>query len=567
LKIKALKDINFFHPAFFVDAVYNNNHMPKKIKVKKAEFSDFDTAFQHFQSGSLLQAEIICRQIIGQYPNHSDAWHLLGLIARKGGQNNIAIHYISKAIHISPYAPHYYYDIGLSLLVEGYKDEAIRNFSRAIELKPDYAEAHFQIGFILQQQNRLEEAIKSYEQAIMFQPNNAEIFNNMGIVFLEQDNIEAAITSFKRAIILEPDYDEAYGSLGHALTLWGKIDEAIENFNMALIMKPDDVETHLNLGIAYLLAKDFERGWEKYEWRLRLKGKDFQAMPLLKPKWGGSSLENKVILVYGEQGYGDTIQFVRYLPLLHDLGAKKVLFVPRKGLEQLLRDNDLKAEILDSSANVETLDYDTNIHLLSLPGIFKTNLENIPFRQKRYLKANPEKVKWYKEKFFNFPLPTSHFLLKIGIFWQGSSALPLDRTRSMPLHHFHSLCRLPNVRIYSLQKGYGIEQLNDLPEDIEIVNLGETFNDFSDTAAAIENLDLIITVDTAIGHLAGALGKKTWILLRSYAEWRWHLDMDYSPWYEDVRLFRHKELGKKDWEEMMERVIEQVKVEVKDRYR
>ncbi|RJQ56857.1 MAG: hypothetical protein C4526_00745 [Nitrospiraceae bacterium] len=135
----------------------------------------------------------------------------------------------------------------------------------------------------------------------------------------------------------------------------------------------------------------------------------------------------------------------------------------------------------------------------------------------------------------------------------------------MPLRHFYPLCSLPNVKVYSLQKGHGIEQLNDLPDDIEIVNLGETFNDFSDTAAAIENLDMMITVDTAIGHLSGALGKKTWILLPSHAEWRWHLDMDYSPWYEDVRLFRHKETGKKDWEEMMERVKRQVEVEIRDR--
>jgi hypothetical protein len=248
---------------------------------------------------------------------------------------------------------------------------------------------------------------------------------------------------------------------------------------------------------------------------------------------------------------------VRYLPLLGDLGAGKVLFkLNNRGLERLLGGSDLKAEILDLETPVDSLNFDTNIHLMSLPLIFRTNLENIPFKQKRYLKANEEKVREYKERFF-FDVQNDKY--KIGIFWQGNPAIKADRNRSLLLRYFYPLFKLPGVAIYSLQKGFGLEQLNDLPEGVEITSLGDTFNDFSDTAAAIENLDMVITIDTAVGHLSGALGKKTWILLPFNAEWRWHLDMDYSPWYEDVRLFRHKEPGKKDWEEMMERVKEQVK--------
>jgi len=302
---------------------------------------------------------------------------------------------------------------------------------------------------------------------------------------------------------------------------------------------------HTHLGITYLLSGNFKRGWEEYEWRL----KTISVLPLKKSKWTGGTLKDRIILVHSEQGFGDTFQFVRYLPLLHEkFSAKKVLFLPPEGLEQLLRESELGAKILDASISEEAIDYDTNIHLLSLPRIFKTDLENIPYGRKRYFKANEKKVASYKKGYFR----TNK--LKVGIFWQGSPGLKLDRHRSVPLHHFYPLCRLPDVKIYSLQKGHGIEQLEDLPEGGEITNLGETFKDFADTAAAIENLDIVITVDTAIGHLSGGLGKKTWILLPSYMEWRWHPGIDYSPWYKDVKLFRHKELGRKDWDEMMHRV-------------
>jgi len=596
--------------------------MAKKIKAKADKPQNLDAALQYYQSGDFLEAENRCRKILEKNPKQSDAWYLLGMIMRKCGQNKTAINYISRAIHLNPEMPSYYYDIGLSFWFGGNTDEAIRNYSKAVELKPDYAEAHFQRGFILQQQNRLEEAMKSFERVIMFQPDNAEAHNNKGLVYLRQGDIEVAITSFKRALTLEPDYAEAYNNLGLALAEKELFDEAIDNYRKALIIKPDFVDVLNNLGIAYtdnnlldeaienyrkalilkpycaeayinlgnafkdkgrmndsienyeralalhpenaqtlfilgmayLLAKDFERGWQEYEWRL----KAIKMIPLKKTKWDGSSLDGKIILVYSEQGYGDILQFVRYLSgLYEDYRAKKVLFFPRKGLEHLLRGSDLRAEILDADTSVETLEYDTNIHLLSLPGIFKTDLDNIPFKQKRYLKANDEKVLEYKNKYFN------NAKFKVGIFWHGSPLFMHTRKKAIPLSCFYPLCRLPDVTLYSLQKGDGIEQMDNLPEDIEVINLGETFNDFSDTASAIENLDLVITIDTAIAHLSGALGKKTWILLPSYAEWRWHLDMDYSPWYEDVRLFRHKEPGKKDWEEMMKRVKEEVKVEVK----
>jgi len=537
--------------------------MPKKIKAKTKKSQHLDIALQYYNSGNFQQAEVVCRQVLTQQPNNAEAWHLLGLIAAQAAQYDDATGCFKKTLELNPYLPEAYNDLGAVFIEKGFVEEAIENFKKALNLQPDSARA----------------------------------YNNLGTALWDKGLIGEAMECYKEALILRPDHAGTYNNLGNMLNSTGLVEAAIESHKKALMLEPDNAFIHADLGDSYLLLKDFEKGWEEYEWRLKIP----DVPPLSKPGWDGSSLEGKTILVYSEQGYGDTLQFVRYLPLLYDeFRAKKVLFIPPKGLEQLLRESDLKAEILDAETSVESLEYDTNIHLLSLPRIFKTNLENIPFKQKRYLRANRDKVKSYKEKFFNSSLVTClpdrqarhSSLIKIGIFWQGSLLFKDAKKKAVPLACFYPLCRLPDVKVYSLQKGYGIEQLKEVPEDIKvinpdkknvipsldspikhaldhdrgsgndglgkIVNLGKTFNDFSDTAAAIENLDLVITIDTAIAHLSGALGKKTWILLPSYAEWRWHLDMDYSPWYEDVRLFRHKELGKKDWDKMMGRVIKEL---------
>ncbi|RJQ50275.1 MAG: tetratricopeptide repeat protein, partial [Nitrospiraceae bacterium] len=429
--------------------------MAKKIKIKKPK--QFDIAMQYYIANNLEQAGMACRWILQGSPNHSDTWHLFGMIEYQNREYDSAISHIQKAVFIDPSKYFYHHNLGLIYLDKGLPDEAIEHFKKALTLKPHLFEA----------------------------------YNNIGLAFSDKDMLDDAIENYNRALTLNPDYAESYNNIGLAFKSKGLLDRAVENYKKALTLKPDYIDAHTNLAMIYILTKDFDAGWKEYEWRL----KEIRNISLKRPCWDGSSLVGKTILVYPEQGYGDTLQFVRYLPLLYDeYNTANVLFIPQNGLERLLRESDLKAEILDAGTPVESLEYDTNIHLLSLPRIFKTNLENIPFKQKRYLMANPEKVEWYREKFFNLQLSTCNFQLKVGIFWQGSPTLKPDRNRSMPLRFFYPLCGLPGVKVYSLQKGYGIEQLDELPEDIDIINLGETFNDFSDTAAAIENLDLVITV-------------------------------------------------------------------------
>ncbi|RJQ51592.1 MAG: tetratricopeptide repeat protein [Nitrospiraceae bacterium] len=538
-----------------------------KIKTKKQKSADFETALRYYRSGDLRQAEMTCRQILDRQIDHAHAWNLLGGILCKTGRHKEGMRHIDRAIHFNPDNFIYYFTLGNAFADIGMPDNAIVNYNRALMLNPGNAYIYSNLGNVLKSKGLLDEAIDTYKEALTINPDNAEAYNNLGIALKDKGALDEAIDNYERALSLKPDYAGAYGNLGNALLDKGMSGEAIECYRKALSLKPDYADMHDGLGRAHIIAKDFNRGWEEYEWRLET----IEAPPLIKPKWDGSSLKEKTILVYPEQGYGDTLQFVRYLPKLYDdFGAKKVLFIPQKGLEQLLRESDLKAEILDASVLGESLtdfglikedmEYDTNIHLLSLPRIFKTNLENIPFKGKRYLKANPEKVEWYRKRFFSTtPYPLHPTPLKVGIFWQGNPFFEYAVNKAVPLSFFYPITKLPNVKVYSLQKGHGTEQLNDVPEDISIVNLGETFNDFSDTAAAIENLDLVITIDSAVAHLTGAMGKKTWLLHPPFAEWRWHLDMDYSPWYEDFKICRHKEYGKKDWEEMMERVVEELK--------
>ncbi|RJQ51598.1 MAG: tetratricopeptide repeat protein, partial [Nitrospiraceae bacterium] len=373
--------------------------MAKKIKIKTKKpqgLKAFDIALQHYQSGNLKQAEMVCRQILDRQPEHSDTWHLLGVIAHQLGRHEAAIQFIKKAVHINSDVTSYYNDLGLAYAFKGDMEDAITFFKKALDVKENAA-SYMNLGNAYAENGMFDKAIESYKCALEFEHDNPDIFYNLGERYLTEGVFHKAIDCYRKATELRTDFFEAFCGLGNALWATGEIVEARKSYEMAVALRKDDVLAHTNIAHLHLILKDFKKGWEENEWRL----KNIQAPPLTKPKWDGTSPKGKTILVYAEQGYGDTLQFVRYLPLLYKSGADKVLFkLNNKGLEQLLRESDLKAEILDAGTPVESLEYDTNIHLLSLPRIFKTNLENIPFRQKRYLEANPEKVEWYRSKFF-----------------------------------------------------------------------------------------------------------------------------------------------------------------------
>lgn len=304
---------------------------------------------------------------------------------------------------------------------------------------------------------------------------------------------------------------------------------AVSCYKMALEINPDDARTKVCLALSYLKLKSFEKGWELFENRYPSQN------DLIKPIWKGEDIKGKTLFVYYEAGFGDTIMFARFLPMLKDK-CKKVLFLPQPELAKLLQDSDLGVEILCGNA-----EFDYHIPMRSLPFALQINSEaEIPYKDK-YLKADENKVRFYKENYFD----TDKF--KIGINWRGNGVF--EDKRQIDLKFFEKF-NLPEVQIYSLQVGLS----EKLPENF--VDLGSTFSDFSDTAAAIENLDLIISNDTSVAHVAGALGKKCFVLLPFAPDWRWGVNSDSSYWYEGVKLFKQKHSD--NWQEVFEKVYAEV---------
>lgn len=427
----------------------------------------------------------------------------------------------------------YYLKFGDICLETGKLDEAINSYQKAIEINPILDGVYNNLGVAYTKKNETDEAINCYKKAIELNPNNAEPYCNLGVAITKNNQIDAAIENYLIALNINPNYATACFNLGLSYSKKRDINNAILYYEKALSINPNYIEAYFNLGIAYLLNKEFKKGWQYYDCRFINKKAPAPQVKNPKPIWNGSSLKGKIIYVYHEQGIGDTLQFVRFLPILKAFGAKKVLFKCQAGLETLLKMGIVGVDIVNNSTPDESIEFDTYIPLLSLPRILNINCDNIS-PNTEYLKADINKVIEYKQKFFN------NDKLKIGIFWQGSTEHKTDKERSLSLKNYYPLFDIPNIQLYSLQKGYGIEQLQDLPEGFNVVNLGEHFKDFSDTAAAVENLDLLITIDSAVAHLAGALNKPVWIILSSNLEWRWFLDEKDTIWYKSARLFRPK---------------------------
>jgi len=413
--------------------------------------------------------------------------------------------------------------------------EASEAFKKVTELNPNYKDGHSNYGVTLKDQDKLEEAILSFNKALSLNPDYAEAYNNMGNALKLQGKLDEAIVSYKEALFLEPDFVDAINNIGIALKDQGKLEEAIEVFNKALDIKPDYADTYFKASFVYNLRGEIQKGLEFYEWRLI--NKDTKSRP---PRerlfWNGfESIEGKKFFVYEEQGLGDIIQFCRYLPILVKHGAT-VTFVVRKQLHALLSTLGNEIILVDTLPDESQIDFEAP--LMSLPHLLNTSLETIPSLES-YLSADYLRVvSWGKL------LGAKKF--KIGICWQGSKG-KIDVGRSFPLSLFEGLLKAPNVELISLHKGEGESQIEGI--SFEVTTLGAEFDveddAFLDTAAVMMNCDLIITSDTAVAHLAGALGCQTWVALKHVPDWRWMLNRPDSPWYPTMTLYRQKISG--DW--------------------
>ncbi len=465
----------------------------------------------------------------------------------------------------------------------GQFDQARRLYEQAIALEPKSAELHVGLGDLEAARSQWQQAIAAYQAAIALEPNLAIAEGHLATALQAAGAVEAALAHYQRAVELSPQYATAYFNLGTALDSLGRNEEAARQFEAALGLDPLYVDAHVNLGCYYHMQMDLERalasydravalapdsakarfnramclltdgrlrdGWSDYEWRMRVPG--FPMRSFDRPLWDGTTLHGKTLLVHAEQGLGDTVQFARYLPMVRQRGGRVVLLVDAS-LVPLFEQSGFQ----DVFGHPRELpDFDVQVPLMSLPHVFGTTLENIPV-EIPYLSVEPTLVADWRKRLSD----VTGF--RVGICWQGNPSLDTDHLRSFPLASMEPLARVPGVRLISLQRVAGLDQLAGLAGRFDVVNLGPEFEveagAFFNAAAVIANLDLVITADTAIAHLAGALGAPVWVALARRSDWRWLRQRGDTPWYPAMRLFRRG--ASEGWPQLFERMSGELQV-------
>jgi tetratricopeptide (TPR) repeat protein len=498
--------------------------------------------------GKLNEALACFRQAMGYHPRARAMYDNLKKALASQGNLDEAQPNLETVASAAPGDSAGNLNVGDFHLGQGRLDEAAASYRRALSLQPDIARGINNLGVALFRQGKLEEGMSCYRTALQINPGFAEAFHSLGLALASQGKLEAAAAHHRQALELKPGFAEALNSLGVVLHRQAKLDEAMACYEQALRLQPDSALPHFNRALIWLLAGNFEQGWPEYEWRL--KGPNGPVRPSHPPRWDGSPLAGRTILLYAEQGLGDTLHFIRYASVLHEQGAR-VVVEAQKPLIRLLSGNPGIDQLVAQGTILP--DCDVQASLLDVPGVLRTSLATIPAKIP-YIHADTELIEdWHREL---SGLPG----FKIGIAWQGNPDHPLDQPRSVALKHFAPLARLEGVRLISLQKGPGAEQLAALTDPFPVTDLSARLDEkpgaFMDTAAVMKNLDLIVTSDTAIAHLAGALGVPVWVALSLVPDWRWLLHRDDSPWYPTMRLFRQTELG--NWQEVFARLASAV---------
>jgi tetratricopeptide (TPR) repeat protein len=519
----------------------------------------FNLAVQHQHAGKFAEAEAIYRQILAQQPAQWQTRLNLGSILDDSGRSADAISVYRMGLAFDHTQAELWSNLGNSLHKVGEVDQALAACRQALSIQPELATAHNNLGNAVKSQSKasaakgefpvaerlLAEAKIHFQNAIACRPDFAVAHNNLGTVLHAQGDLDGSEASLRRAMELDPNYVQAMANFANILCERGLRQEAIQQCRRAIELKPEFEEAHWNLGLMLLRMGDFAGGWEEYEWRWRVKDLIQPQWKFPQPRWDGGELGGKQILLHAEQGFGDAIQFARYAPLVARRGGRVVLYC-QPDLARLLRSLPDVQRVVpwDQPA----CDFDVQCPLLTLPRLFHTDLTNIP-NQVPYLTAEAGLKDAWQVRL------KSQEGLKVGLVWAGRPTHVSDLSRSIPLARFRPLADVPGIRLISLQKGPAARQAARL--EFPLLDWTSELNDLADTAALIDQLDLVVTVDTAVAHLAGALGKRVWVLLPHTPDWRWMLDREDSPWYPTVRLFRQKAIA--DWTWPIEEVVKALK--------
>jgi len=587
----------------------------------------FAVALAHQQAGRLAQAEQICARMLAHEPEHVDALHLRGVLSIQAGRHDEAVALLGRVVAHAPELALAHKNLGAAFHAAGRPAEAEARYRRALALAPELAEAHNLLGQLLNETDRpadalahlrtavrlapgdadaannlgnalqslgdLPAAIHCYHVALERRPDFAVCYSNLGSALQHQGRDEAAIATYRAALSLAPDHAIAHSNLagllgergkiaaatahfGRAMALdpnnpktamsWGsmlydlgRLDDAIASYERALSLRPHYGRARLNLAFALLKRGDYARGWDAYQARWETGELDHLRRRFPGPPWDGTDPAGRTILLYGEQGLGDLIQFCRYAPHLRARGARVVLLAdgswqPAASLLASLDGVDLLVE--DAAALPP---FDLHCSVLDLPLRFGTTRESIPAAAP-YLAADPARRAFWRSRLG----PPDR--LRVGLVWAGGTVFAKESVRSPRLAPLRSLLERAGVQWVGLQKGDGRRDLEACAVPANFIDLGPELRDLADTAAVMAELDLVISSCTAPAHLAGALGRPTWIMLSALADWRWLLDRADSPWYPTARLFRQAVRG--DWTTLVEELdIELAAVIAGDRAR
>jgi tetratricopeptide (TPR) repeat protein len=494
----------------------------------------FGEAVRLHQAGRLAEADAYYRHVLAAHPRHADSRHLMGVLAHQIGQPDVAEQMIREAIALEPRMGAFHANLGNVLRAQGRMADALASYQTALALEPASATAHNNLALGLKAVGRLDEAGAAARQALAVQPDFPEAHAALGAILADTGRLDAAEPALRHAIALRPGYAEAYDDLGTVLKEQGLAQDAVSAFREAVRLKPDFANAHNNLAMALLAEGAFAEGWREYEWRWRTPRLAPAARAYPQPQWRGEAGEGRALLLWAEQGFGDTIQFCRYAALAHDRGFRVVLEV-QPPLARLLKDVQGVDQLVAQGEPLPP--FDLHCPLLSLPLALDTRLETIPGSASCLVADASEAVRWAGRLGDG---------LKVGIAWSGNPNTTAHARRSLPPDQLARLIGAPGARFVSLQKDA------EPPRGLPILDLMDEAGDFAVTAALIANLDLVISVDTAVAHLAGAMGKPVWLLDRFDPDWRWLLGRRVSPWYPTMTIYRQPSPG--DWGAVVEAV-------------
>jgi len=489
-----------------------------------------------YGEGAPGRAKELCLRVLKDAPREeARALSLLAAIAADAGLTEEGLQWARRAATAGPVSASPHFVAGRLWQGAGRLPEAEASYRRAIELQPGHARAHNNLGSVLHMQGKLEAALAAYRRALDLDPNLPQANQNYASIVRDAGALARAAEDYRRCTQANPNDALAFNDLGNTLRELGRHDEALQAYGRALELSPGLAEAHFSRSFVLLLLGDYVAGWKDYEWRWRIPAFNAPARRFAQPIWDGGELPGGTILLHAEQGLGDTLQFVRYAPLVARRCAQVVLECQPELKDLMQRVAGVQRVVAQGEALPA---FAAHAPLMSLPGIFGTTLDTVPWSG-AYVHADAARIASWRDF-----MPPDEARLRVGLVWAGRPQQWDDRKRSIALHMLAPLAQ-EDVSFYSLQKGEAAAQAASPPPGMRLIDLSARILDFSDTAALASLLDLVITIDTSVAHLGGAMGLPTWVLTAHAPDWRYHLERSDNPWYPAMRLFRQERDG--DW--------------------